>query len=846
MQWSGDIGVVSTRYHAIGENETERTILEVWGRSRTGESVCALISGMRPWMEIAPQGRWDDADSLPDDIESSIERLQAMDEIVEVGNPVVKWTDLGRKPHWRLYLRQPFLVPRLRERLSANWVLTSADIPFTNRLFLDADIGLHISLSGKKVSGSEVHLAGGVGEYPVDVIVECSFSDISECKPFDVPWRVFSFDLETSIAFDTILCAAAICEDMKDGSRTVHSWDGDEVEIMRGMTEVVREFDPDIITGYNIDNFDLPRLFDRMEHHLPKSRWMSRAELFGWGRAPFNEDETKRSRSGVIPKRGTTRWWNMAGRCVVDAWWQVRMEIRPERENLAFVARQLFPDDEDKHKMDIDSSKMDEEWANRPDEVMEYCIRDAELPIDLLQAISAITRREAMGAVAKVPLETACNGSTSQLIDSLVIRFADRKDIAVPLTGSADRKIGQITGGYVHDVEAGLHPWVAVLDFKSMYPSIMIANNVCYTTRVDPAHPEQPDEDSTHVSPSGVHFWNQEERKGMVPFLLEGLMERRDFHKEGIRNAKSDSERDFHDRMQYAVKILMNSFYGVFASGFYRFTHKDLGSSITAWARHNIKAIINKLGEENHEVVYSDTDSIFVSSPVGDESDPIVAMVAFAEELANRFSKDGAELEFEKGLSAFFSHGAKKRYVGQVVWPKEEMLIRGYETQRTDSFKLLREGMVEILRAVLQDDSTRVIDHAKQLINKVRNHQVSAVDLVISKGCKGKVNKDGSVDFSRDYSNPNGMPQVRAAKQLIARGLPFTPGMKVGFLVTDASNRPMQVIPWLEEDDGATHRYDGLFYAERLASAFGRVTEAFGWSGKELLAGNRQSSLFSF
>ena len=65
--------------------------------------------------------------------------------------------------------------------------------------------------------------------------------------------------------------------------------------------------------------------------------------------------------------------------------------------------------------------------------------------------------------------------------------------------------------------------------------------------------------------------------------------------------------------MQYAVKILMNSFYGVFASGFYRFTHRDLGSSITAWARQNIKGIIAAVEAEGHGVVYSDTDSIFRS-----------------------------------------------------------------------------------------------------------------------------------------------------------------------------------------------------------------------------------------
>ena len=152
------------------------------------------------------------------------------------------------------------------------------------------------------------------------------------------------------------------------------------------------------------------------------------------------------------------------------------MTIRPQRETLSYVAKLLFPDDEDRHKMDVDASKMDEEWAARPDVVMEYCIRDAELPLDILEELQAIRRKEATAAVAKVNFDTAANGSSSQLVDSLIIRLADRENVAVPLTGSAEPKEGQITGGYVHDVDAGLHPWIAVLDFKSMYPSIMIGS----------------------------------------------------------------------------------------------------------------------------------------------------------------------------------------------------------------------------------------------------------------------------------------------------------------------------------------------------------------------------------
>jgi DNA polymerase, archaea type len=89
------------------------------------------------------------------------------------------------------------------------------------------------------------------------------------------------------------------------------------------------------------------------------------------------------------------------------------------------------------------------------------------------------------------------------------------------------------------------------------------------------------------------------------------------------------------------------------------------------------------------------------------------------------------------------------------------------------------------------------------------------------------------------------MAQVRVAKQILAKGLPFTPGMKVSYVVENATEKPMRVRAWYEEE-AVTYQYDAQFYAERLATALGRVTEAFGWNAKELLSGNRQTSLFSF
>ena len=136
-----------------------------------------------------------------------------------------------------------------------------------------------------------------------------------------------------------------------------------------------------------------------------------------------------------------------------------------------------------------------------------------------------------------------------------------------------------------------------------------------------------------------------------------------------------------------------------------------------------------KLDDEGKHVVYSDTDSIFVQAPVSNEAptsrpksdqlsidswkDAKDTTLDFGKKLATRFSKEGAELEFETALSAFFSHGAKKRYVGRVVWPREELLIRGYEVRRTDSFELLRETMTEMFELILDNQSWSSVEMTK-------------------------------------------------------------------------------------------------------------------------------------
>ena len=876
MQWEEEMCIVAGSYQS-NEGKTHKTTVELWCRSKSGHSVTLLVEGLRPYLVVAQPGRPQPASEA----EPMLEFLNSKDWAVNVTPIGNKWTKDGEKPHWKVEVPQPWMItngPNIRKSLKGlGWEVSSADILFERRLLLDYDLGPHILARGEvlwageraptdvrdEVTGDHITATdkildfGGAGLYPTDMVVSCSVDDLSKTEPFRTPFVTFSFDLETSIQTNRILCAAAVID--RGGERSEYSFRGEEADIMEGMTKLLRLEDPDFITGYNIDNFDLPRMEERMDVLSGRSS-VDKEALYGWGRVPMLQSQSDRRK---FPKRQQNRVWRIPGRVPLDAWWQVRQTLRPERESLRYVSKLLWPEDEEMHKLDVDASQMDREWAERPDEVLEYCVRDTILPLDILDRLQSVARKEALASVSLTTVETASAGTTSQWIDSLVIRLADRTDVAVPTTISGPRRRDQIAGGYVHEVESGRQPWIVVLDFKSMYPSIMISNNICSTTLVR----DESSDDSHSVSPTTeTRYLSKDERLGLVPRLLEQLMSSRDQHKAALaaaRESGDEAEAFLQDQLQYAVKILMNSFYGVFASSFYRFTHPDLGASITEWARHNIRKIISDLETEGYDVVYSDTDSIFVRAPV-DADAPInkpeesssefeswnrarSETIRFGERLAERFTKEGAELEVETALSAFFSHGAKKRYVGRVIWPREEMLIRGYEVRRTDSFALLSRTMTEMFEMILDGEEWAAVEMTKSVIDDVKEGRANPAELIISRSCKGTLKRDGSVDFSKVYDNPDGLPYVRAAKERIRRGLQFTPGMKVGYIVTDSKASPMDVEPWLVDEIGEDPPvYDPTYYARRLAKSLGRITEAFGWSEKELLSGSRQQSIFDF
>jgi DNA polymerase elongation subunit (family B) len=172
------------------------------------------------------------------------------------------------------------------------------------------------------------------------------------------------------------------------------------------------------------------------------------------------------------------------------------------------------------------------------------------------------------------------------------------------------------------------------------------------------------------------------------------------------------------------------------------------------------------------------------------------------------------------------------------------MLILSFNSSLSSPFLvIIRSLMFEL---ILDNESWISVEMTKSVIDDVRAKKIDPSKLVISRSCKGRWDSKKGIWSFDMYSNEN-LPYIRAAKERIRLGLSFTPGMKVGYIVTDAKSSPMKVEPWLVDEIGADPPdYDSNYYAGRLAKALGRITEAFNWSEKELLSGSRQQTLFDF
>ncbi|RKP19156.1 DNA polymerase delta catalytic subunit [Rozella allomycis CSF55] len=298
---------------------------------------------------------------------------------------------------------------------------------------------------------------------------------------------------------------------------------------------------------------------------------------------------------------------------------------------------------------------------------------------------------------------------------------------------------------------------IATLDFASLYPSIMMAHNLCYSTLLNLNSIEKyklNNEDYIRT-PSGDLFLSNKKRKGLLPIILEELISARKRAKNDLKNEKDPFKRAVLDGRQLALKISANSVYGFTGATIGKLPCIQISQSVTSFGRMMIektkllveeKYTIQNGYKFNAKVIYGDTDSVMVKFGVDNLKDAMDLGNEAAKFVSSSFINP-IKLEFEKVYFPYLLIN-KKRYAG-LYWTNpdkyDKMDTKGIETVRRDNCRLVQVVIDTCLRMILIDRNVQgAKNYAKQVISDLLQNKIDLSQLVITKA----LSKTGD-----DYAN---------------------------------------------------------------------------------------------
>jgi len=562
--------------------------------------------------------------------------------------------------------------------------------------------------------------------------------------------RMLSIDIETAMSGIELYSIAAYAV-----------WDGEEVrrvfmrgegaslpwvdsypnerELLSAFCDWLEEIDPDVLVGWNVINFDLwflQRLADKLKMRLPLGR--------GRRQAHWRELDDEGERKTV----------QLPGRVVLDGIEVLRTATyRFESFSLENVSRELLGSGK-LLKGGQRGEQIGELFLADKNALAEYNLRDCELVWEIFEHTGLLEFAVARSEMTGLAMDRL--GGSVAAFDHLYLPRLHRAGFVAP---NASREQVASPGGFVLDSLPGIYDDVLVLDFKSLYPSII------RTFYIDPLGlalglAAQEGEATTIAGFLGARFARQGH---ILPGIIQHLWQLRDAAKSRGDGAQSQ-----------AIKIIMNSFYGVLGTTGCRFFDARLASSITRRGHQIIQETRDRIEALGDKVIYGDTDSVFVS--VGTDSRADVEQRGrflqaelnrwWSERLADEFGIDSVlELEFETHYRRFLmptvrgsDKGSKKRYAGVVEQDGESTLVfKGLENVRTDWTALARQFQSELYRRIFFDEPFE--DYIRRVVAGVEAGEMDE-QLVYRKRLRRRLD-----DYERNIP-----PHVQAARLTRERG----------------------------------------------------------------------------
>lgn len=470
-----------------------------------------------------------------------------------------------------------------------------------------------------------------------------------------------------------------------------------ELHVIQRFLKVLREWDPDLIIGWHVIGFDLMFLQDKCQK-------LGINFLIG-------RDDS----SVILEQKGSGYYAKVPGRVVLDGPVLVRSSFYNFKNyKLETVAKEVLGTGKDIADSGVDKvEEIERRFKQDKLSLAKYNLLDCTLVIDIFEKLNLISLLVTRVQISGMLMDRV--GISTAAFDHFMLPRIHRKGFVAPNAIDIERSEDN-SGAMVYTPVCGIHEDVAVFDFKSLYPSII------RTFKIDP-YSLLKKNNNTIATPNGISFSKTEH---LIPNFIEDLMEKREVAKHQTNTALSQ-----------AIKILMNSFYGVMGSSKCRFYHSDLPMAITQTGQWILEKGKEFFENRSLRVLYGDTDSLFVKLNYDSDTNQLVNDFNhyLGKIIFDEFNlKSYLELEHEKTFDKLFfpesrhsQVGAKKRYVGVI---KDQISFVGMEFVRSDWTELAKKFQYSLYQELFKERPLEQI--IKQTISKLQNGEFDT-DLVISK-----------------------------------------------------------------------------------------------------------------
>jgi len=700
------------------------------------------------------------------------------------------------------------------------------DINYITRYIIDKNVK---PLVWQDCAGKEI-LDTTYGDLNVDIVLELSEITESE-KQEDFEPKILAFDIEASgfeMAKGEVLMVSLVgkniqkvitCKKFQNAPENVIFADNEE-DLLKKFKEEVKKYQPDCLVGYFSDGFDLPYM-----------------------RASCDKNDIKLDlgldKSNVAFTRGIMTTSKITGIVHIDLYKFINNTIayilQSETLSLNDVAKELIG--EEKLKLDLaeiskqlkkDDSKVD--WKkyylyNLQDSILTY-----KLALKMWYNLSELTK------FIQEPLFHVSRSSYSQLVENYILHNLKEFNEIAPNRPTRDkilerRSRPKYEGAFVFQPEAGLYEKVAVFDFRSLYPSVIVSFNLSSASL-------QEDKKDAYETPEvdigkkkQVFYFSKE--KSFIPILLQRLIETR----RKIKEEKKKNPSPILEARDYNLKTLSNAAYGYLGFFGARYYSIESAASAAAISRFYTQKTIETIQKKGYKVIYADTDSIMFLLGENTEKQALELLKQINESLPGTME---LELEdfYKRGIfvtKRTGEFGAKKKYA--MLSKNDKMKIRGFETVRRDWCNLAKEVQDKILNMILKEgNADNALVYVKEIIKEIKSKKIPKEKLIIHTQLKKAIDEYEAIG-----------PHVVIAKRMVERAMPIDIGSMIEYIVAEGKEKDRIRDKAKMPDEIKEGGYDIHYYVHnQIMHAVGNIFEVFKVSLEELSEGKKQKNLSEF